>query len=61
MWSLVATSYNIIIGIFAAFIMVLYYFFILLDYEQISGGWVNLIEAKHRRKVVALLNDVKIV
>lgn len=59
MWSLVATSYNIIIGIFAAFIMVLYYFFILLDYEQISGGWVNLIEAKHRRKVVALLNDVK--
>lgn len=59
MWSLVATSYNIIIGIFAAFIMVLYYFFILLDYEQISGGWVNLIEAKHRKKVVALLNDVK--
>ena len=59
MWSLVATSYNIIIGIFAAFIMVLYYFFILLDYEQISGGWVNLIEAKHRRKVVAMLNDVK--
>lgn len=59
MWSLVATSYNIIIGIFAAFIMVLYYFFILLDYEQISGGWVNLIEAKHRRKVVVLLNDVK--
>lgn len=59
MWSLVATSYNILIGIFAAFIMVLYYFFILLDYEQISGGWVNLIEAKHRRKVVALLNDVK--
>ena len=59
MWSLVATSYNIIIGIFAAFIMVLYYFFILLDYEQISGGWVNLIEAKHHRKVVALLNDVK--
>lgn len=59
MWSLVATSYNIIIGIFAAFIMVLYYFFILLDYEQISGGWVNLIETKHRRKVVALLNDLK--
>lgn len=59
MWALVATSYNIIIGIFAAFIMVLYYFFILLDYEQISGGWVNLIEAKHRRKVIALLNDVK--
>lgn len=59
MWSLLATSYNIIIGICAGFIIILYYFFILLDYEQISGGWVNLIEAKHRKKAVRLLTDVK--
>lgn len=59
MWSLIATSYNIVVALFAAFIMILYYFFILLDYEQIAGGWVTLIEAKHRGKVVRLLTDVK--
>lgn len=59
MWTLIATSYNVIVAIFAGFIVVLYYFFILLDYEQIAGGWITLIEAKHRKKVLRLVTDVK--
>lgn len=59
MWTLVATSYNIVAAIFAGFIMILYYFFILLDYEQIAGGWITLIEAKHRKKVLRLVTDIK--
>lgn len=59
MWSLITTSYNIIITICTMFIMVLYYFFILLDYEQIANGWITLIEAKHRPLVIRITTDVK--
>ncbi len=59
MWTLIATSYNIVAAIFAGFIMILYYFFILLDYEQIAGGWITLIEPRHRDKVLHLVTDIK--
>lgn len=59
MWTLIATSYNIVAAIFTGFIMILYYFFILLDYEQIAGGWITLVEPKHRDKVRRLVTDVK--
>ena len=58
MWALIATSYNIVAAIFAGFIMILYYFFILLDYEQIAGGWITLIEPRHRDKVLHLVTDI---
>ncbi|WP_300729945.1 AI-2E family transporter [uncultured Bacteroides sp.] len=58
-WQLLTTGYNILITIFTLFIAVLYYFFILLDYEQIANGWITLIEAKHRPLVIRITTDVK--
>ena len=39
--------------------MILYTFFILLDYESIASGWIGLIPIKHREKVTRVVNDVK--
>ena len=57
--SLLSTSYSIIGAIFTAFVMLLYFVFILLDYEQIADGWINLLPIKHKATILAIVNDVK--
>lgn len=59
MWSLLSTSYNIVLAIFTLFITLLYLFFILLDYEEIAEGWVGLLPAKHRNMVLGIVEDIK--
>lgn len=59
MWSLLSTSYNIVLTIFTLFIVLLYLFFILLDYEEIAEGWVTLLPAKHRGMVMGVIEDIK--
>ncbi len=58
-WSILTQSVNIIIGIFTSFIILLYTFFILLDYESIASGWIGFIPIKFRDKVTRIVNDVK--
>lgn len=58
-WNLLSTSYNIVLAILTGFIILLYFFFILLDYEQIAGGWITLVQAKHRDMVIKITNDIK--
>lgn len=59
MWNLISTSYNIVLAIFTLFVIGLYLFFILLDYEKIADGWVTLVPARYRDKVVRLFEDIK--
>lgn len=58
-WSLFAHSVNVIVSSFATFIVLLYTFFILLDYETIATGWVDLVPSKYREMTVRIVNDVK--
>lgn len=58
-WSLFTQSVNIIVSLFAAFIVLLYTFFILLDYETIATGWVGLVPEKYREMSIRIVNDVK--
>lgn len=58
-WTLLTQSVNIVVSIFASFIILLYTFFILLDYETISQGWVGLVPAKHREMTVRIITDVE--
>lgn len=60
MWNLFYQSVNFVFSIFASFIILLYIFFILLDYEAISEGWIKLVPSKHRRFVQAVANDVQV-
>ena len=59
MWNLISTSYNVVLAIFTVFVIALYLFFILLDYEKIATGWSSLIPARYRPLVVGLVDDIK--
>ena len=58
-WSIFTQSVNLIVSIFAAFIVLLYTFFILLDYETIASGWIGLVPQKYREMTTRIVNDVK--
>lgn len=58
-WELAYSTVNIAMGIFGAFVVLLYMFFILLDYEKISHGWVNLIPTGKREFAAKIVQDVK--
>ena len=57
--SLISTSYNILAGAFTAVVMLLYYFFILLDYEQIANDWVHLLPQRYQKVATDIVTDVK--
>ena len=59
LWHLITSTINIAIGVMGSFVVLLYTFFILLDYELICDGWANLIPAGKRAFAVTLVQDVK--
>lgn len=58
-WNLLAQSVTFAASIFGTFIVLLYTFFILLDYETISKGWINLIPSRYREATSRVVSDVK--
>lgn len=58
-WSLLSQSVSLIFSIFTAFIVLLYMFFILLDYESIASGWISLVPKKYRETTNRIVTDVK--
>lgn len=58
-WDLIYQTLGFIVGIFTVFVVFLYMFFILLDYEKISEGWVTLIPADKRDFFITLASDVE--
>lgn len=58
-WTLLSQSVSLIFSIFTAFIVLLYMFFILLDYESIANGWIGLVPKKYRETTNRIVTDVK--
>ncbi len=58
-WNMVTGAVGIVIGLLGSVIVLLYMFFILMDYESICNGWVNLVPQKSRSFAVQLVEDVK--
>ena len=58
-WNIFTQSVNVVFSIFTTFIILLYTFFILLDYEAIAQGWTGLVPAKYRDRTINLVTDVK--
>lgn len=58
-WSVVSQSFNMVGGIVVVFMVLVYIFFILNDYESLARGWLRLIPEKYRDHVVTLCNDVE--
>jgi predicted PurR-regulated permease PerM len=59
LWTLLSESLNILFSIIASFIILLYTVFILLDYEAIADGWIELIPGKYRHFASNVTNDLK--
>lgn len=59
LWNVISQSFNVVGGVVAAFMVLVYIFFILSDYETLERGWIRLIPEKYRERVVRLFNDVE--
>lgn len=59
MWNLLSNTFSILFSVTVVFIIFLYFVFILLDYEKIANGWINLIPLKYRPFVAGLAGDVE--
>ncbi|MBR4644368.1 MAG: AI-2E family transporter [Bacteroidaceae bacterium] len=58
-WSFVSGTVNVALSILGVFVVLLYMFFILIDYENISQNWVNLIPAGKRKFASMVAQDVE--
>lgn len=59
LWNLVSGSVNVLMSFAVVFIMILYIIFILLDFENISTGWIKLVPEKYRDITKSVADDVK--
>lgn len=58
-WNFLSGTINFAIGLLGSLVMLLYLFFILMDYEKISSGWLHYIPAKRREFTGMVAQDVK--
>ena len=57
-WAVISQSISIVSSLFSVTMVFLYTLFILLDYEEISSGWVEMLPQRYRRFAVQLVADV---
>lgn len=57
-WGLLNNTIEIIISSFIAFLVLLYIFFILKDYEKLKEGFVSMVPMRHKEFSSSLLNDM---
>lgn len=60
MWSLLSNTFSVLVSVTIVFMILLYFIFILLDYEKIADGWPRLIPHKYRPFMRGLVEDVEI-
>ena len=58
-WGVVSQSFNILSSLLSLTMILLYTVFILLDYEEITSGWPQLLPERYRKFAVQLTNDVE--
>ena len=57
-WNILAQSLNILSSMLSLTMVVLYTLFILLDYEDISNGWISFLPRRYRPIARRLVADV---
>ncbi|MCR4592005.1 MAG: AI-2E family transporter [Bacteroidaceae bacterium] len=58
-WNVVSGTVNVALSVLGVFVVLLYMFFILIDYEHICQSWVNLIPESKRNFASMVVQDVK--
>lgn len=59
LWSLLSSAIAIIKGFFSAMLVLLYMFFILIDYESIADGFSRIVPQAYRHTASMVVEDVK--
>lgn len=59
MWNVVWSTAGVVVSIISSLIGLLYFFFLLTDYEKFSQGWIRFVPARRRRFVSQLVDDVE--
>ena len=58
-WSFLSNTFSVLLSVTMVFLIMLYFIFILLDYEKIANRWPQLIPGKYRPFVEGLVEDVE--
>lgn len=58
-WQVVAQGIDVVGGVVQLTMVVLYTFFILIDYEALTTGWVKLLPHRSRRFATQLVTDIE--
>ena len=58
-WDMITQSLSIVSSMVSLTMVVIYTLFILLDYEQMSSGWVSLLPKRYRPFAQKLVSDVE--
>ncbi len=56
-WGVFSGTISFVIGLSALVIIMMYLIFILLDFDQVSEGWKDLIPLQYKDTILAVLND----
>lgn len=59
LWYLLSNTFSVLFSITIVFVILLYFIFILLDYEKIANSWRMLIPDKYKPFVEGLADDVE--
>ena len=59
MWIVLTNTFSFLFSITIIFVILLYFIFILLDYEKIVNGWSKLIPERYRPFIQELAEDVE--
>lgn len=58
-WAFLSNTFSVLVSITIVFVVLLYFIFILLDYEKIANGWKALVPVRYRPFVEGLADDVE--
>lgn len=58
-WGVVSQSFSILSSLLSLTMILLYTVFILIDYEEITSGWPQLLPERYRKFAVQLMSDVE--
>ena len=59
LWGLVTQAFSILRSLVGVVLILMYLFFILLDYEGLSAGFVNLAPKRHRETANMIMKDLQ--
>lgn len=59
MWNLMSYTLDALFAVLTFLLVLLYLFFILIDYEKMYTGWLQLVPKRNRHFAAELMNDVQ--